>query len=151
MAPVIPDPRHLPDDRLLAAYRATRYRVSAPGRDLLLAVDRYDEQLAKLLREAWVDSAALITAWNPRSQQQETERNRALQDQLVRELQAAGHPCLPGRNEAPIDDPEDWNEDSVLALDISLEEARAIAARYGQHAFLWIDKEATPRLVLTAA
>jgi hypothetical protein len=148
---VPPPTQHLPDDRLLAAYRATRYRVAAPGRDLLLRVDRYDEQLAKLLREAWVDSAALITAWNPRSQRQEEARNRALQEQLVRELEAAGHPCLPGRNEAPLEESVDWNEDSVLALDISLDQARVIAARYGQHAFLWIDREATPRLVLTAA
>jgi hypothetical protein len=148
---VTPDTQLTPDDRLLIAYRTTRYRVSAPGRDLLLTVDRHDAELAKLLREAWTDSAALITAWNPRSRRQEDTRNRALQAQLVRELEADGHPCLPGRNEAPIGDAIDWTEDSVLALGITLEKARAVAARYGQYAFLWIDKSATPRLVLTAA
>jgi hypothetical protein len=38
----------------------------------------------------------------------------------------------------------------VLALDIPLDAARTFAARYGQLAFLWIDEQATPRLVVTA-
>lgn len=140
-----------PDDRLLAAYRATGYRVYAPGRELLLHIDQHDAQLAKLLREAWVDRAVLLTAWNPGSRPHDTERNLLLQKQLVDELEAAGHPCLAGRNEAPAESGDDWHEESVLALDIDLAAARVIAARYGQLAFLWIDGQATPRLVITAA
>lgn len=153
MVSVTPDTQPIPDASLLAAYRATCYRVSAPGRELLLRIDQSDAQLAKLLREAWVSHAALLTAWNPGSRPQPLEQNRALQTQLVRELEAAGYPCLAGRNEAASPDPateHTWNEDSVLALDIPLDAARTFAARYGQLAFLWIDEQATPRLVVTA-
>lgn len=149
MASVTSDTHALPDG-LLAAYRATCYRVWAPGRELQLRIDQPDEGLAKLLREAWVDGAALLTAWNPRSQRQSQQDNRALQKQLLRELEAAGRPCLVARNEAAGGD-EAWNEESVLALDISLPAARDLAARYGQLAFLWIDRQATPRLIITAA
>ncbi len=148
--PSVTSDTHALPDELLASYRAARYRVFAPGRELQLRIDQHDEGLAKLLREAWVEGAALLTAWNPGSQPQPLERNRASQKQLVRELEAAGHPCLAGRNEAATGN-EAWNEDSVLALDISLAAARALAARYGQLAFLWIDGQATPRLVITAA
>lgn len=151
MVSVTWDTHALPDE-LLAAYRATRYRVFAPGRELLLHIDQRDESLAKLLREAWVEGGALLTAWNPGSQHQSLEKNRALQKQLVGELETAGHPCLAARNEAQADQAADvWNEDSVLALDIGVDAARDIAARYGQLAFLWIDRQATPRLIITAA
>jgi hypothetical protein len=148
----MPDPPAVPDPQLLAAYRATHYVVRAPGRDLHLRIDQYDAQLAKLLREAWVDSAALITAWNPGSQRQASQLNHALQSQLVNALAADGHPCLHGRNEPAVESArEAWQEESVLALGITLASARAIAARYGQLAFVWIDQDATPRLRLTAA
>lgn len=149
MGSVMSDTRSMPDDNLLAAYRATCYRVFAPGRELRLHIDQYDAQLAKLLREAWVECAALLTAWNPGSRPLDAQQNRALQKQLVAELEAAGHPCLAGRNEAAGND--EWNEDSVLALDLGLEAARAIALRHGQLAFVWIDQRATPQLVITAA
>jgi hypothetical protein len=141
------------DDALLAAYHATCYRVQAPGTELRLHIGRHEPLLAKLLREAWVEHAALLTAWNPGSQPQEPSTNEASHQALLRELQAAGYPCLHGRNE-PADgsaNGDSWIEPSVLALDVTFEAARAIAARYGQLAFLWIDRQATPRLVITAA
>lgn len=148
----MPDSRPLTDE-LLTAYRNTRYRVYAPGRELVLGIDRYDEGLSKLLREAWVDSAALLTAWNPDSKPHPLEENRRRQKELVRELEAAGCPCLGGRNEPGHDaqDGPDWTEESVLALDLNLQAARRIAQRYGQLAFLWTDRQATPRLIITAA
>lgn len=142
-----------PDDALLAAYHATCYRVQAPGAELQLHIGRHEPLLAKLLREAWVEHAALLTAWNPGSQHRDQKTNEASHQALLQELEAAGYPCLHGRNEpAPGNgSTSGWIEPSVLALDVPLDAARAIAARYGQLAFLWIDKQATPRLVVTAA
>jgi hypothetical protein len=139
------------DATLVSAYRATCYHVAAPGGQLQLRVDQYDVGLAKVLREAWVDSAALLTAWNPGSQPCPKEWNEAKQEELVRELKAAGYPCLAGSNVPDQAAADGWAERSVLALDVPLTAAHAIAARYGQAAFLWIDKQATPRLVATAA
>jgi hypothetical protein len=140
------------DDALLAAWCATSYRVQAPGVELKLRIGQHDAQLAKLLREAWVERAALLTAWNPGSRPQSREKNEASQDALLRELRNAGYPCLTGMNEPEntADSATNWIEPSVLALDVPLEAAHAIAARYGQLAFLWIDQQATPRLVRTA-
>jgi hypothetical protein len=140
-----------PDDALIAAYRATCYRVQAPGAELRLHIDRHEPLLAKLLREAWVECAALFTAWNPGSQPRDLATNEASHQALLQELQAAGYPCLHGRNEPAAGGGDGWVEPSVLALDVSFDAARVIAARYGQLAFLWIDRQATPRLVLTAA
>lgn len=147
MKPVTPPA----NDVLLATYRAARYRVYAPGREILLRVDAFDAELAKLLREAWVSSAALLTAWNPHSERRVDAINQSQQARLEEELQAGGYPCLRARNESGVDDSTEWNEDSVLALDLDLPAAHALAARYGQLAFLWIDAEATPRLMVTAA
>jgi hypothetical protein len=141
------------DETLLAAYRATCYRVQAPGAELQLRIGQPDAQLAKLLREAWVERAALLSAWNPGSQTQARERNEASHEALVRELKAAGYPCLPGMNEpdGSASGRSRWIEPSVLALDLTLEAAHEFAARYGQLAFLWIDRQATPQLMVTAA
>jgi hypothetical protein len=139
-------------DQLAEAYRSTTYRVWAPEGQLQLRVAQQDAGLAKLLREARVDGAALLTAWNPGSRQRSKEENRAAQEQLLAELAAAGHACLLARNEpdsAPTG--ENWTEESVLALDLQLPAARALASRYGQLAFLWMDAGATPQLVFTAA
>jgi hypothetical protein len=147
------DEPHTAVDALVTAFRSTCYHVAAPGQDLQLRVGQYNAGLAKLLREAWVQGAALLTAWNPGSRLHAREWNEAAQQALERELAAAGHPCLPARNE-----PDDfatqgrtWIEASVLALGITLPAAREVAARYGQLAFLWIDESATPQLVITAA
>jgi hypothetical protein len=144
-------PRPL-DDSLLASYHSTCYRVRAPGVELQLRIGQYDAHLAKVLREAWVASAVLLTAWNPGSRQQTRQQNDASQEALLQELKAAGYPCLAGTNEAEntAESGTNWHETSVLALDVPLASAREIAARYGQLAFLWIDQQATPRLEITA-
>ncbi len=139
-------------NRLAEAYLRTTYRVWAPGRELHLRVGKQDAGLAKVLREAWVQGAALLTAWNPGSRPCAREVNHSAQQRLLAELALDGHPCLRARNEPDAAGAgEDWMEDSVLALGLTLETARALALRYGQVAFLWIDERATPQLVIAAA
>lgn len=147
----MPEGTRVPDEKLMSAYRNTLYRVDAPGREIVLRVDQHDDQLAKLLREAGVQRAALLTAYNPGSRPRAAQQNEAEQRALEAGLRDAGHPCLPARNEprAAADRPH-WTERSVLVLDIGLEAAQAIAARLGQVAFLWIGADATPRLIATA-
>ena len=73
-----------------------------------------------------------------------TVRSRRCGGRQAEIIRAQVNPAVAGGDEA-------WNEESVLALDISLPAARDLAARYGQLAFLWIDRQATPRLIITAA
>lgn len=134
----------------IAAFRAARYRVPAPEGDLLLAVDHPNPELAALLRNRNAASMAILTAFNPAGVLQHQDLNRAAQARLMRDLQLSGHQFLTGCNEDPK---QCWpDEPSLLVLEISLPEARCLAARYGQLAFLWADAQsATPRLIETAA
>jgi hypothetical protein len=145
------DVTHTTLEQLLTAYRAARYRVWAPGGEFLLQVDRPEPRLAKLLREAWVEGAALLTAWNPGSVEQPLHVNQSMQSDLERELSNAGCACVRARNEPAVDSStnQDWIEESVLALGITLAKAHELAAHHGQVAFLWISSDATPRLVTT--
>jgi hypothetical protein len=137
---------------LLTAYRATTYRVAAPGRTLALRIDQHDGQLATLLQETGAQCAALLTAWNAESQRQSPAVNAMRQQALLHDLAAGGYRCLPGTNvpDGGSGPGEDWTEDSVLVLNLALRAAREIASRYGQNAFLWIDRHATPQLIVTA-
>lgn len=140
------------NQQLLTAYRATTYRVAVPGGTLALRIDQHDAQLATLLQETGTDCAALLTAWNPASERQSPAGNAMRQQALLHDLAAGGYRCLPGTNVPDGGDghSEGWSEDSVLVFNIALPAAREIASRYGQNAFLWIDRHATPRLIVTA-
>jgi hypothetical protein len=133
---------------LESAFRRTRYRVLTPDAELLLRVDQRAPALADLLRKSGASCAALLTAFNPAGSRYPPFRNRQWQRQLGRELARQGHVLLPARNEDPRGL---WpTEASLLVLDLPPAEARRIAARYRQVAFLWLDAAGTPRLIFTA-
>jgi hypothetical protein len=136
------------DEALREAYRAARYRV-ADG-DLLLAVDQPSPALAALLRRLDAPTAALFTAFNPSGLRQADALNHAAHVDLLHDLHQAGYHSLAAVNEDPRGQ---WpDEPSLLVPAISLAAARALAARYRQLAFLWMDAaSATPRLFETAA
>lgn len=138
------------NEALRAAFRATLYQFDSPEGELLLRVDAPNAALVRFLRGQGADSMAVLTAFNPQARQQEIAANRASQELLRRDLTAAGHVLLPGRN---VDPAGQWPvEDSFLVPGINLQAARSFAARYGQLAFLWMDTSgATLRLVETAA
>jgi hypothetical protein len=132
-----------------AAFRATRYHFDSPDGELLLQVDVAHAGLAALLRRHGAGCAAVVTAFNPQAIRQDDARNLAAQTSLHGDLTAAGVTFLAGRNEDPSGQ---WpSEPSCLMIGMPLAEARALAARYGQLAFLWTDAtSAAPRLIETA-
>jgi hypothetical protein len=136
------------EKELESAFRRTNYRVFADT-TLLLRVDRAEPALRVLLHEADADSAALLTAFNPGGLRQPPFRNRQSGQRLGRELARAGFTAIAGRNEDPHGR---WPvEPSLLVLALPWPRAHALAARYGQVAFLWIEADGTPRLIETAA
>lgn len=149
----MPDLPQLIDQQLLAAYRSTTYRVAAQGTTLALHIDQHNADLAKLLQDTGVDCAALLTAWNPGSNWLSRTDNALRQRALLDELAAGGFCWLPAANVPHHGSSigEDWTEDSVLVLALDRHGANAIAARYGQCAFLWMDRSATPQLIVTGA
>ncbi len=58
-----------PSPDLIAAYRATLYRVDDRDGPFTLRVDRESPELRDLLGRCGVDAAAFLTAWNPFSKQ----------------------------------------------------------------------------------
>lgn len=136
------------DSALEAAYRAARYRIATPRGELVLRVDEHSQPLADLLHQAGVSQAAVLTAFNPHSQAQPAQWNHDAQQRLLAELEASGCRVLHGCNS---DATGHWVEHSALVLGMELPAARQYASRYQQVAFVWIDAEATPRLVETDA
>ena len=136
------------DDALHAAFRATLYHFDSPAGELRLKVDVRNPLLASLLNSRGVHSVAALTAFNPQGRRRDETANKLAQIRLHNDLQAAHYELLPGRNE---DAAEEWVEESVLVLGITLTDAHALATRYDQLAFLWSEAAtATPRLVFTA-
>ena len=134
-------------DSLTTAYRAALYQVDLPGMRLVLRVDAHCEALQRWLALHGHACAAVLTAHNPRSERHSDAQNDAAQRQLQEELCARRLRFFPGRNL----DPEDhWPpEESLLVPDLPLDEAHALAQRFGQRAFLWCEASGTPRLLQT--
>lgn len=137
------------EEALRAAYCATHYRYMSVDGELLLIVGSTNPALAALLRNRGADCAAVLTAFNPGSVQQEPEWNLAAHSALQKELHTKGLECLPGLHEDPTGR---WPaEAGLLVPGMGCSEAHAIAARYGQLAFLWCNASAIPQLIETTA
>jgi hypothetical protein len=145
---------------LVAAYRATEYRVgsetgsdgesgSDSSRTFILHIDQYSESLSRLLAASGHQCAAFITACNPFSVHQSREANHAvcarLRDELIRR---AAHPeqIIKGESRDPSGA---WPEEkSFLALGLDLETSQVLGREFGQNAIVWAGADAIPRLIL---
>lgn len=137
---------------LIAAYRATRYRVTAAAGfgtgTIALRIDEYSEPLSRLLAASDHRCAAFITACNPFSVPQNHAHNLAacmrLRDKLACLAQAG--PILEGKG---CDPSGAWPaEKSYFVLGLDLETSRALGREFGQNAIVWTGPDAIPRLIL---
>jgi hypothetical protein len=134
---------------LESAFRRTRYRVWIPDGELVLRVDQHEPALIELLNEAGAHCAALLTAFNPGGRRQAPFRNRQSQQRLREQLRRQGCRMFAGRNEDPRGR---WMaEPSFLVPGLPFLRAEELAASYRQAAFLWMEKDGTPRLIEAAA
>lgn len=118
------------------AYREALYIVHAKDKNIHLKVGDSSSEMVELMRLHDVKSAALITAFNPRSILATAEENVRNHNALVADINALGLESLSGEGG---DVSNAWpSEPSVLALGISLQDAELLADRYRQNAFLWI-------------
>ena len=145
---------------LIAAYRATEYRVepetgsdseSGPGssRALILLIDQYSKPLSRLFAASGHQCAAFITACNPFSVSQSCEANDAVCARLRYALiRRAAHPeqIIKGESRDPSGA---WPEEkSFLALGLDLETSQLLGREFGQNAIVWAGADAIPRLIL---
>ncbi|TDU25728.1 uncharacterized protein DUF3293 [Panacagrimonas perspica] len=141
-------PEHLSalDPGLVAAYRATHYRVDlAPP--FTMKVDVHGPGLGRLMQAGGHTGAMFITAWNPLGESLSRDRNEQRQQRLIDELRAAGLAWVPGVGSDPSGAWPD-EEVSVLVPDVDRAAACDWGRRHGQNAVLWADTDAVPKLLL---
>lgn len=129
---------------LLKAYRETHYHVHAQSA-FVLRLDEASAALRDLHARHGATCSAFVTAWNPFSRALQAHENAARQQALVAELEQAGRVFVAGEGRHPSGH---WpGEDSVLILDMSMDDARVLGVRLEQNAIVWNGPDAVPRLV----
>ena len=89
-----------------------------------------------------VSSAALITAWNPRSEILTEDENDERQRDLLSNIEQMRLNYLVGYCHL-----EDWLEYSYLILGIDKKQATTTAKKFEQYAYVWISSDGIPVLV----
>lgn len=133
-------------DELVAAYRATEYRVTSSTDPVVLRIDRQSEDLINLFARAGKTGATFITAENPFSESLTESENAANQARLYQDLTASGATIFEGYGQG--EDPAWPAEASYLAIGISREQACELGCKYQQNAIIWIDADGVPELLL---
>lgn len=133
------------DAATVQAYRETDYRLTAEPA-MVLRVGERCEALAALHSQHGVEASAFLTACNPFSQRLTDAENAARQERLKAALGQRGTVFVDGIGQHPHNG---WaGEPSVLALGLSLAEARALGERFEQNAIVWCSQDAVPHLIL---
>ena len=122
------------DPALARAYREAIYRVETPRGPLDLAIDRLAPELDRLLEAAGARCWAYVTAANPGSIRLDDRANERRVLRLDLEIARRGWRALAG---ASLDPTGAWPpEPSRLVLDVAEDDARDLAHRFGQKAFV---------------
>lgn len=130
---------------LLAAYQATQYRVTGHVPAFTLRIGQRSPELLAHYGDSAQQSAAFITAWNPRSEACFCDANEARQRHLIVELEENQISYFLGEG---VSADGLWREPSLLALGIEFAKVKALAEKFEQNAFVYCDGNALPRLIL---
>jgi hypothetical protein len=132
--------------RLIDAYKATRYVVLHDGKELCLRVGERSLAVDQLLASRGTQTAAFITAWNPRSRTTSERENAEANSHLQADLLKSSIAVLNGYGQG--DDGKWPAEPSFLAVGISRNHAEVLGRKYLQNAILWIFAGGLPELVV---
>lgn len=117
-----------------AAYRATAFRVDAPGGGFDLRVGTHAPELDALLDLAGARCWAYVTAHNPGGRLRDAAANEADQRRLAERVRRTGLTAIAGRG---IGANGGWPpEESLLILDLARDAAIALAREFGQEALV---------------
>ena len=131
------------DASLIQKYLDTDYIISDDP-PLLMKIGEQSDDLRVLLGSMGVESAALITAWNPRSEQLTDDENDDRQGMLLTDIEKIRLNYLVGYGQL-----DDWQEYSYLVLGIDQDQATAMATRFEQNAYVWIGPAGIPERITT--
>ncbi len=133
------------DEELLKAYRRAEYVVFGEP-PLVLRVGEANRRLDGMLQAAGKDTAAFLTACNPRGERRSDADNQAAQVRLERALEEKPYGCYPGEGRDP--DGRWPAEPSLLVVGISRAEAEAFGRRFEQNALAFVERGAAMQLIV---
>lgn len=129
----------------IEAYRATHYRVCAPGKAFTLLIGIPSAELSQLYLATGASCALFITADNPFGNMQSDGENLAAHSILGEELHALTDHIYDGQGEDPT---AVWPEErSYLALGIDRQTSEHLGERAQQDAVVWAGGDGIPQLL----
>lgn len=129
------------DSDLLAAYRNTVWSVDAPDGRVTVR--------AGIQAPAALRPSAIVTACNPASQLQSSERNQCADRALLARIHALGLPHWRTLAHGTGADPSAWDEPGWCLPGHTRETAVTLGRDFGQNAIVWIDAEGGVAMVCT--
>lgn len=114
---------------------------------MVLKVGERNDALRVLLASFGVETAAFLTAWNPKGVKTDLDTNYDRQAELLAEIEQRRLNYLVGEGIHPDGD---WREDSYLVLGISQTSADELANQFDQAAYLWLPMSGVPELIILA-
>ena len=131
------------DESLLEAYERTTYRVHRPSIDI--KIGELNEDLSVFLFDNNAFSWAFVSASNPYSIKISAVENQQRTDALIEYAEQNNWRYLRGEGRSTN---SNWSEDSLFILDVSKQDAIALADRFEQNAFVFGYLDKAPELVL---
>jgi hypothetical protein len=134
------------DDALIAAYRATDYVLFvAGGGELVLNIGRPSPEFDRVLEARGVETAVIVTGYNPRSVVLSDDENRLRHDQLKAVIEARGFDYALGEGRDPTGH---WKaETECVVFGIPVQTGLALARAFEQNAIVFVSRGAAPDLV----
>lgn len=133
------------DAQVVAAYHSTTWTVDAPSGPLAVRPGQ------PLGGGELPLPAAVVTAFNPRSELRSNAENRRANEALADELRRWGVPHRPALAHGGGPSADRWDEPGFLVGGRSLGEMISLAARFDQNAILWIGEDGVPAIVSARA
>jgi hypothetical protein len=132
---------------LVEAYNNTSYRIELPDNVVTLRPGDHCSALDQFLAAGGRTSAAVITAFNPRSAVASHEENITANASLLAAARDRGYEVHFGAGVG--DDPKWEPEDSFLLCGIALPEALALAVQFEQNAIAFHEVDLKTAIELT--
>jgi hypothetical protein len=129
---------------LLSAYAATDFFVFDEGEEWAINVGQDSPRVDRLLERFAVETATVVTAYNPRSRVLTPEENAARHRSLTAILKEQEWPFLLGEGRDPSGQ---WiPEIECIVFGTSLAEGLTLARQFDQNAIVFLERGRAPRL-----